>query len=91
MGKLQERVRKGYLSVGSVYYVFQTIVMDAFLELRDRYPDMVASLREENSYNMVEMLVNKEIDLGIVMISNLEEMSFQQAFEKYNLQFYKLF
>ena len=91
MGKLQERVRKGYLSVGSVYYVFQTIVMDAFLELKARYPDMIASVREENSYSMVEMLVNQEIDLGIVMISNLEEMSFQQAFEKYNLQFYKLF
>lgn len=91
MGKAQEKTRKGYLSIGSVYYVYQTIVMDAFLELRSRYPDMVASVREENSYHMVEMLVNKEIDLGIVMISNLEELNFQQAFEKYNLQFYKLF
>ena len=91
MGKLQKRTRKGYLSIGTVPYIFQTLVMDAFLELKQRYPDMATSLREENSYDMVELLANREIDLGIVMISNLEELSFQQAFEKYDLQFYKLF
>lgn len=91
MGKLQERTRKGYLSVGTVPYIFETLVMDAFLELKERYPDMLASLRELNSYEMVEMLASREIDLGIVMISNLEELNFQQAFEKHNLQFYKLF
>ncbi len=91
MGKQLERSRKGYLSIGSVSYIFSTVVMDAFLELKNRYPDMVATVREENSYDMVEMLANKEIDLGIVMISNIEELNFQQVFDKYNLQFYKLF
>ena len=91
MGKQLERTRKGYLSIGSVSYIFSTVVMDAFLELKNRYPDMVATIREENSYDMVEMLANKEIDLGIVMISNIEELNFQQVFDKYNLQFYKVF
>ena len=91
MGKLQARVRKGYLAIASVPYIFSTIVMDSFLELKDRYPDMEATLLKENSYDMVEMVANKEVDLGIVMISNLEELNFQQAFEKYNIQFYKLF
>lgn len=91
MGKLQTRVRKGYLSIASIPYIFTTIVMDAFMELKDRYPDLTTSLREENSYNMVELVANKEIDLGVVMISNLEELNFQQVFEKYNMQFYKLF
>ena len=91
MGKTGEKLRKGYLSVATVPYIFETLVMDAFLELKQRYPDTTASLREMNSYDMVELLASREIDLGIVMISNLEELTFQQAFEKYNLQFYKLF
>lgn len=90
MGNTQGRVQHGYLSIGSVYYVFQNLVMDAFLELKKRYPGMTASLREANSYEMVDLLVNRKIDLGIVMISNIEELTFQQVFEKNNLEFYKL-
>lgn len=91
MSGFQNHIRKGYLSIATVPYIFQTIVMDAFLELKARYPEMITRLQEENSYDIVEMLANREIDLGIIMISNLEELNFQQVFEKYSLQFYKLF
>ena len=90
MGKHMERTRKGYLSIGSVSYIFSTVVMDAFLEMKNRYPELQTSLREENSYDIIELLGRREIDFGIIMMSNIEELKFYQEFEKYNLQFYKL-
>ena len=43
MGKTGEKLRKGYLSVATVPYIFETLVMDAFLDLKQRYPDTTAS------------------------------------------------
>lgn len=90
LGKKREQTRKGYLSIASVYYIFQSIVMDVFLELKEQFPDTVVNLREENSYDIVQMLVNKEIDIGIIMISNTEEMTVQQSLQQYGLEFYKM-
>lgn len=90
LGKKQEQTHKSYLSIASVHYVFGSIVMDAFLELKEQYPDISVTLKEENSYDIVKMMADKEIDFGIVMISNLEEMTTQQVLEKSNLEFYKM-
>lgn len=90
LGHMQGRTRQGYLSIGSVYYVFQNLVMDAFLELKKRYPDMSVSLQEENSYRMIDLVTSGKIDIGIVMISNIEELAFQQLFDRAELEFYKI-
>ena len=90
LGIKHEHAHKGYLSVASVYYVFQSIIMEAFWALKEQYPEVVASVREENSYDIVNMMVDKEIDVGIVMISNLEELNVLQNLEKHNLEFHKI-
>lgn len=90
LGKKREQVQRGYLSIASVYYIFQSIVMDVFWALLEIYPDTAVNLREENSYDTVQMLANKEIDIGIIMISNTEETSIYQTLLQYNLEFYKV-
>ena len=90
LGRKQEQLPKGYLSIASVYYVFQSIVMDAFFEFKTQYPNAATTLQEDDSYNIVQKLIKKEIDLGIIMISNLEEMNIQHIFEQYNLVFHPM-
>lgn len=90
LSKNKEHSHKDYLSIASIYYIFQSVVMDSFLELKERYPEVRGTLREENSYDIVQMLINKEIDLGIIMISSIEELTIQQTFEQHNIDFYKL-
>ncbi len=90
LSKNKEHSHKDYLSIASIYYIFQSVVMDSFLEFKERYPEVRATLREENSYDIVQMLINKEIDLGIIMISSIEELTIQQTFDQHNIDFYKM-
>lgn len=91
LGQLRDHVLQGHLSVGCVAYICHTVILDTILELKNRYPKMLTSLREESSYDLMEQVSSKEIQLGIIMMSNLEEAFFMQMFQNYNLQFQKLF
>ena len=87
LGRKHEQAPKGYLSIASVYYVFQSVVMDAFFAFKEQYPNAATTLQEDDSYSIVQKMIKKEIDLGVIMISNLEEMNTQHIFEQYNLMF----
>ena len=91
LGKLHGNTLQGCLSVGCVAYICHTMILDTILELKNRYPKMMTSLREESSYDLMELVSSKEIQLGIIMMSNLEEDFFAQMFQNYSLQFQKLF
>lgn len=86
-----EQVLSGRLSVGSVPYIFNTVILDTVLEMKALYPEMNLQLKEGNSYDLVDLVYQRERDLGIVMVSNLEETAFRKWFQKYNLKFLKLF
>ena len=90
LSKNKEHSHKNFITIASIYYIFQSVVMESFLDFKERYPDVQVSLREENSYDIVQMLINEEIDLGIIMISSIEELTIQQTFEQHNIDFYKL-
>ena len=62
LSKNKEHSHKNYITIASIYYIFQSVVMESFLDFKERYPDVQVSLREENSYDIVQMLINKEID-----------------------------
>lgn len=81
----------GQLSVGCVPYIFNTIVLDTVLEMKSKFPEMAINLKEENSYDLTDLVFQRERDLGIVMVSNLEEAAFRKVFQKYHLKFLKLF
>lgn len=81
----------GRLSIGCVPYIFNTIVLDTVLEMKSKFPKMAINLKEENSYDLTDLVFQRERDLGIVMISNLEEAAFRKIFQKYHVKFLKLF
>lgn len=91
LGLSQAGTLQGTLSIGSVPYICHTLILDALMKVKEKYPDMVTNLREESSYDIIKMVVQREIDLGIVMVSNIEEDFFKEQCQKNNLQFDLLF
>lgn len=81
----------GQLSVGCVPYIFNTIVLDTVFDIKTKFPQIHINLKEENSYDLTDLVFQRERDLGIIMVSNLEEAAFQKVFQKYHLKFLKLF
>lgn len=81
----------GHLSVGCVPYIVNSVVLDTLMELKMAYPSLQVSLKELNSYDALELVYQRELDLSVIMISNIEADSFKTELENKHLIFTKLF
>ena len=82
---------QGSLSVGCVPYVYHSIILDTLMELKQKYPAITTRLTEESSYALAEQVNRHELDLGIIMMSNIERASWEATFQKYQLEYQELF
>lgn len=83
--------KKGQLIVGCVPYIINTLALDTMMETKRMFPNLVVSLKEESSYELTEMVYRRECDLGIIMMTILEEEMFKHLFQEYHLDFKELF
>lgn len=86
-----DSVFQGNLSVGCVPYVYHNIILDTMLELKQKYPKITTRLTEESSYVLAEQVYRRELDMGIIMMSNIERSSWDSTIQKYQLEYQELF
>lgn len=82
---------QGTLSVGCVPYVYHSIILDTLMEMKQKYPAITTRLTEESSYALAEQVNRRELDLGIIMMSNIERASWEATFQNYQLEYQELF
>ena len=82
---------KGTLAVGCVPYIYHSIILDTLMEMKKKYPKTITRLQEDSSYALVELVHQRELDLGVIMMSNIEQANWGTSFQKYQLEYQKLF
>ncbi len=82
---------QGTLSIGCVPYVYHNLILDTVMEMKQRYPKLTTRFAEESSYKLAEQVRQRELDMGIIMMSNIERNSWEAAFQKYQLNYQELF
>ena len=82
---------QGTLTIGCVPYVYHSIILDTLMEMKQQYPKLNTRLQEDSSYGLAEKVHQRELDLGIIMMSNLEKESWKAMLQNYQLEYRKLF
>ena len=86
-----DRMYQGSLSIGCVPYVYHSIILDTLMDMKQKYPKLTTRLTEESSYSMAEQVHQRELDLAVIMTSNIERNSWDATFQKYELEYQELF
>ena len=60
---------RGTLAIGTAPIASNTILMNLILEIYNHYPDITCYLQEQFTESIIDSLVQKEIDFGIIGIS----------------------
>ena len=82
---------QGTLSVGCVPYVYHSIILDTLMDMKEKYPKITTRLTEDNSYKLAEQVHQQELDLGVIMLSNMERNRWDATFQNYDLGYQELF
>ena len=86
-----DAVFQGTLAVGCVPYVYHNIILDTLMDLKQKYPKITTRLTEESSYVLAEQVNRRELDLGVIMMSNIERASWEATLREYQLEYHELF
>ena len=82
---------QGSLAVGCVPYVYHSIILDTVMDMKQKYPKITTRLTEESSYTLAEQVRQRELDLGVIMMTNFERASWEATFQNYQLEYKELF
>lgn len=86
----RENFLSGRISIGCVPYIMHSLILDTVIDLEEKFPSMSTRLIENNSYDILEQVYRRDIDLGIIMVSNIEEEKFREFFKEHHIEFYEL-
>ena len=82
---------QGTLAVGCVPYVYHSIILDTVMDMKQKYPKITTRLTEDSSYALAEQVRQRELDLGVIMMTNIEQASWEATFQNYQLGYKELF
>ncbi len=82
---------KGKLRVGGLPYFCTSLLVNTMLELSQSYPELVLQLVEDDTEHILELVTEESLDLGIVLVSYLDENDWYSEMRKIKLNYLKLF
>lgn len=89
---LQENdVVSGKLRIGGIPYFCDMLLMDTLMKLQQKYPDLTMQLIEDDTDRILQLLIEEQVDLGLVMITFFDERDHTEEVRKVKLPYHKLF
>jgi len=82
---------KGRLTVGGVPFACDAFLLDAVINIQEKYPNFKITLSENDSFHLLKSLGNNELDLAILLLCNEDQDALSDEIIKRNLVFTSLF
>lgn len=82
---------KGKLRVGGIPYFCDILLVDTLMNLQQQYPELIVQLIEDDTDYILKLVAEENLDLGIVLVSYVDENDRRNELSKIKLQYHKLF
>lgn len=86
-----EEYLTGCVRLGGIQFFCNTILMATLLALHKPYPQLNVWLKQGDSNSVVQKVAEKEIDLGLILVNDLNEIGLLSEIRKYDLHYTELF
>jgi len=88
---LEGNTIKGNIRIGSVPYFCDVILVNALIDLEKRYPDLTIQLIEDDTDQLLQLIIEDKLDLSLVLVSYIDETEKRNELNKIKLKYQKLF
>lgn len=82
---------KGKLRVGGVPYFCDVLLVDTLMNLQQQYPELLIQLIEDDTDFVLKAVAKDNLDLGIILVSYLDEADKKNEIGKIKVCYHKLF
>lgn len=91
--KEQERIQSlsqkkaicGNISVGGSSFFFDSVILNTIIKLRERYPDLIITARENDTANLFPMVQNGRLSIGVVLCCHVDKKAYEERIKRYGL------
>ena len=81
----------GNLAIGGTSYFSDSLLLNTIVTLRDRHPNLIVRLEENDSQSILRLLRDGTLNLGVILHCNLDEILFKSKMQEFELHATPLF
>ena len=82
---------KGKLRIGGIPYFCDMLLVNTLMDLQQKYPELLIQLIEDDTDYIVKLIAEEQLDLGIVMVSYINEHDAYHELNRIRFQYHELF
>lgn len=85
------KMMSGHVVLGGTPHFNSSLLLNLFLTVRKKYPQIKLVLKEGDSQTILKLVSQGSIDIGVIMLCNVDESIFLREIRRNKLQFTQLF
>ena len=91
LDNMDETVLTGQVTLGGTPHFNSSLLLNLLLNMRQKYPQLKIVLKEGDSQAVLKMVAQGTVDLGVIMLGNVDESIFLREIRRNKLHFTQLF